>query len=462
MNPVFRMSLAAACLVVTGCSTLQPGHGFDAVREQVRRAGDVEIAWHAMEDSDAGSPGSKVDFEKPLTRFDAVRFGLLNSPRMQALFEALGIADAERAAASVPGNPGVSILARDSDAPGTRTNLEIEFATGLLDLLLLPSRRAMARTDFERVQLEVTDAVLAYTGEIQQAWTAYVAAREHRQLADASHHAGTAARELAQRFEAAGNLSLLELARHRSAEAATALQLADTRIAEYTARSELALLLGLEAAGDWQVPETLPEQGPALPDLAATVATGLSRRPDLAVHRKRIENTAAALRIARRYRWLGGADFMLNGEREPDGSDLRGFGLALELPVFDQGQPEIARLQSLQRRQSAEAEAIRAMARKQIAVAWHTARTLEDKLATHRQLALPAAADTVREAQLHQNYMLESIFHVLAARREQYAARAGYVDTLHDYWVARSQLELAIGGRTGMTAARDARGANGS
>jgi len=49
----------------------------------------------------------------------------------------------------------------------------------------------------------------------------------------------------------------------------------------------------------------------------------------------------------------------------------------------------------------------------------------------------------------HYNAMLKSPFDLLLAKQNEISAERGYVDTVRDYWIARVDLERAVGGRLG-------------
>jgi hypothetical protein len=54
--------------------------------------------------------------------------------------------------------------------------------------------------------------------------------------------------------------------------------------------------------------------------------------------------------------------------------------------------------------------------------------------------------------------MLMSVFELLADSREQVAAVNGYIESLRDFWIAESDLQMALTGRSpgGMQAMRSA------
>ena len=60
---------------------------------------------------------------------------------------------------------------------------------------------------------------------------------------------------------------------------------------------------------------------------------------------------ARALGITLDWRWLGSAEIGVSAERDTDGGWVAGPSLSLELPIFDQHQADIARLEA-QLRQS--------------------------------------------------------------------------------------------------------------
>jgi cobalt-zinc-cadmium efflux system outer membrane protein len=60
---------------------------------------------------------------------------------------------------------------------------------------------------------------------------------------------------------------------------------------------------------------------------------------------------------------------------------------------------------------------------------------------------LPLRERIVRETQLQYNAMQLGVFELLRAREQQIQAAIAYVDTLLDYWLARTELEQLLSGR---------------
>jgi cobalt-zinc-cadmium efflux system outer membrane protein len=53
----------------------------------------------------------------------------------------------------------------------------------------------------------------------------------------------------------------------------------------------------------------------------------------------------------------------------------------------------------------------------------------------------------MEQAQLEYNAMQIGLYELLAAKQAQVDATRGYIQTVRDYWVARAELERALGGR---------------
>ena len=53
----------------------------------------------------------------------------------------------------------------------------------------------------------------------------------------------------------------------------------------------------------------------------------------------------------------------------------------------------------------------------------------------------------LEQTQLQYNGMFKSVFELLQAKRKQIVAAEEFIDTLEDYWLARTKLELAVGGQ---------------
>jgi len=142
-----------------------------------------------------------------------------------------------------------------------------------------------------------------------------------------------------------------------------------------------------------------------------------------------------------------GVDLTFHSEREPDGTNTLGPGVDLPIPIFDQGQPAQARA-AAQMRQGEQRYVALA-----VAIRNDVRRTRDRMFAARaraeyvRAVLLPLRATVVEQTQLELNGMLTGIFDLLEARRAQIEANEKEIEARRDYWVARTELERAVGGR---------------
>jgi len=94
----------------------------------------------------------------------------------------------------------------------------------------------------------------------------------------------------------------------------------------------------------WQITPDFPELPPEDLTLDDVEAVAVTRRLDLAAARSELAAVAYALNLKRNTRYFPGVDLGVSSERDPDGAWVVGPSIALEIPLFDQGQPEIATL----------------------------------------------------------------------------------------------------------------------
>ena len=132
---------------------------------------------------------------------------------------------------------------------------------------------------------------------------------------------------------------------------------------------------------------------------------------------------------------------------ESGGGRLTGPRIDLQVPLFDQGQPEVARLAAAARQARDRADALAADIGSEV-------RTARDALSAAREASeffqknlLPQRRLILRETLLHYNAMQVSPYELLLAKGQQQSAEREGIDALRDYWLARTDLERAVGGR---------------
>ena len=440
MNASKRLAVAAALLLLGGCAVAPLQEAADATAERVQAQAAATIAW-PPEAVAEDAPG----IAEPLTLAASLALAFERNPDIRRQYARLGIAHGDLRDAARIANPTLSLAWLDPEGGGrdqTTRGISASFA----DLLLLPARRRLSAAEFRRVELEVGGALVMLAREVESAWYGYVGAQQVEALRAAVADAASQEAALAKRFFEAGNITRLQFDRQASVAAGTGIEAlrAQSEAAHYRAR--LANLLGLASAGDWRTVDRLSTPPPAELAAATLAEDARTRRLDLAAAREAVAVLEDALGVTRGWRLLGSVEAGYEWERETDGTKLRGPTLALELPIFNQGQGAVARAEAQLLDARARADALALVVENEVATAARQLALAREVSERYRLEWLPAAASAVERQQERFNFMLVGAFDVIQAKREQYDAWQGYLESIRDYWIARSALRAATGG----------------
>ncbi|MGI8481444.1 MAG: TolC family protein [Chthoniobacterales bacterium] len=382
-----------------------------------------------------------------ITAERAVQIALLNNRELQATFEEIGIASADLTEAGLLKNPVFEMSARFPDRPPSATNLEFGIVQDFLDLLMIPLRKKVAANQLARAELKVGDAVLKLASEVK---TAFYTLQGKQMLSSRLRTLGNtygAALELSQRQYEAGNINDLELANQQSTYSQSKLDAAQVAADMRSDREKVNRLMGVWGAQtQWSVPDELP--GIAGRDFPTErlESLAIAQRLDLAASKAEVGAVVQSLGLTKTYRYVGAIEFGVNTERDTDRQRVAGPTLKLELPIFNQGQGRVARLEAQLRQAERRLEAQAIDIRSEV-------REARDRLLAKRDLAIYYRDELVPDRKrvldltvTNYNAMLKGPYDLLLARQNELAAERGYIDALRDYWIARADLERAVGG----------------
>jgi cobalt-zinc-cadmium efflux system outer membrane protein len=416
-----------------------------------RDAGEAEVA--ALLDARAGrlevparesdSAWIDVALRDTLSRDDAVRIALTQSPRVRVAYARLGFARTDVLEAGRLSDATLSLAFLRG---GPLTQITRGIVLPFTEILMLPARRRLAAGTFDAAQYEIAATLLDLARDTETAWYRAVGARQIAAMRDATADAAMLSAELAQRYFDAGNIAALALSREL-VEASEA-RMAATRAHRDAARAQLDLLtlLGIADGRELKLPAQLPLPPDESESLDVLLAQQRELRADIAASRARVGTLDGALRVARHWRFIGHIDVGYEREREADGERLRGPTLELAIPLFRHGTPAIARAQASldeARAQLAQNELAASNALREALDASLGAREI---VREYREHLLPQREAVVARTQERVNYMLVGAFELLLAKRDTYSAYQGYVEAVRDYWLARADLRRAAGG----------------
>ena len=442
--------------LVAGCATTSNDRaGFGSVRQVTQeRTGGARIAWLR---GGAADDAVRREVDAMLGRSigpdEAVQIALLTHPTLQAEYERLGVAQADLVEAGLLRNPVFNAMVRWPSGGGG-PNVELGVAADFLDILFIGARKRIAAAEFEHDKLDVADAVVAHAADVRVAFYKLQGARQMLELRRTVLGAEEAAAETARRMLAAGNISELDADREQALLEQSRAELIEAEADVRRQRERLAALMGMPG-GDARL--KLPERLPAPPaidePLTRLVDRALDQRLDLAAAVQESVALRQSLGLTRDTALLEEAEIGVSHEREVEGDRVTGPEISVPLPLFDFGQARVARARHQLRASRQRYQALRQQAQADVRVA-HADMTAARKRFEHfRDNVLPLRQRIVEQSQLHYNAMLLGVFELLEAKQNEIDAGREYIEALTDYWVARAELERAVGGRLPATPA---------
>lgn len=384
-----------------------------------------------------------------LTVDSAIQIALLNNRELHATLEELGIAEADLIQAGLPRNIELAGSWRFPNEPAPYNNVEYGASANVLDLFMLPFRKKVAARNLEAVQIRVAGEVLGLIADVRTAFLGLQAGQQLLARLETLVELNEAALDLAKRQKESGNITGLQLSTHQNIYAQSRVMAAQAATDLRQRREALNRLLGLWGnMTNWEVAESLPPIPAEERPLDNIESFAMTNRFDLASARRAMENAQYALSLRSKTRFLPTALHVGGStEREPHGERLTGPEIELELPLFDQGQGEIARLGAQYRQAQRRFEALAINARSEVREARDLLIASRDIAQFYLEVLLPQQREIVQQTLLQYNAMQVGTFDLINAKERELESERKYIDAWLSYWIARSELDRAmIGG----------------
>ena len=445
-----RLLLSLSPLLLSACASLSPDGGLSPLESTARQQLNAELQLaRTPQDQDRIARRVAELLAQPLSADSAVQIALLNNRGLQASFQSLGIADAERVQASRLPNPGLRIARLQR---GDERESERSVGLDLGALLSLPLRRQQGQERLTAVQRGVALEMLSLAGETRKAFYQAVAAEQTASYRRDAREAAQAGAELARRMHQAGNWSALDQAREQGflAEAQLNVLLADA--AKASARERLIRLMGLG------VGQALPSLPARLPDLPAQLEErpdieqqALQSRLDLQAAKAQVAASASSLGLSKVTRFVNVLELDLKHNSASDAPRQTGFEIGFEIPLFDWGEARVARAEAQYLQDAHRAAQIAIEARSEVREAYQGYHTAHELARHYRDELLPLARRVSEENLLRYNGMFIGVFELLADARTQIATVSASIEALRDFWIASADLDMALIGRPSLT-----------
>ena len=441
-----RTVIAAIALpMLAGCVSLSEDAGFTKVKEAVKERVGAETKW-ARSDGEADTVRGRVKelLAKPLGSAETVRIALLNNPGLQASYAEVGIAEADLVQASRWRGPTFSFARLRR---GGETEIERGVFFDVLGLLTIPLSTRVSESRLEATQNRAAAEALRVAHDARKSWFQAVAAQETAKYMAQVKESAEISAELARRMAAVGNFPKLTQAREQAFYAEATAQLARARHNAAAARERLARVMGLWGEDlAFQLPDRLPDLPTVVRESGDLEAQAIAQRLDVQGARRDADSLAQSLGLSKVTRFVNLLEVGVLSNSETGLPRQRGWEIEIGLPIFDFGGARVARaersyMQAVNRTVEAAINA-----RSEVREAYSSYRTAFDVARHYRDEVVPLRKRISEEVLLRYNGMLMSVFELLADSREQVAAVNGYIESLRDFWLAESDLQMALTG----------------
>jgi cobalt-zinc-cadmium efflux system outer membrane protein len=437
-------------LLVVGCASTsqQQQAAFAPVQKDVAALSGDRVVWNQDVDADKLVNDEAWDrLHRPLDASAAAQVALLNNADLQATFEEIGISQADLVQAGLLKNPSIEASWRLPDVAPAIADTEYSVAADFLDIVLMPLKKKVARQNLAATQARVTHQVIELIAEVKSAFYTYQADLQLEGRLKLILDADQAGADLAQQQQKSGNLNKLGVLNQQAQVASAQMAMADAEKEQIAAREKLNRLMGLSlSAIVWQARPTLPPLPPHDPGTSELELLAQKQRRDLQALRGETDAVGQAFALRSNTRFLPamievGADT----EREED-RRITGPTLAVDLPIFDQGQGDVAMLAAQHRQLQRRLQSLAVEIGSEVREASRTMEVDRNEVDYFRKTVLPLNIQAVNQTLEQFNAMQLNTYELFLAKQRELDAEREYIGAWRDYWIAHAELEEAVGG----------------
>ena len=439
--------LIAAAASLGACRTFSPDGGMEMVAAVAGTGLNKDVV-QIRSAEDAAAIRARVArlLHRPLGADAAVQIALLNNLDLQAAYNRLGIAEALAVEASRP--PALSFSLSDVSTP-VELDIERKVIGSLLSLLTMPARTRIAADQFAQAELRAAEETLRVAAETRRAYVRAVAAGEIAMaLGDAKANAEASA-ELAGHLQQTGALNKLDRARREVFATETDAELVGARQQALAAREKLTRLMGLwHTDVDAYLPSALPQLPGSTRSVRAIEQNALNGRVDVQMARLEMEAMAKSYGLTRKTHFLNVLDAAGISKMQKDRGQKRaeggGYELVLEVPLFDFGRANVREAEQRYLEAANRLGQLGVNAASEAREAYGAYRATFAIARKYEGEVLPLHQTISAETELQYNAMQIDAFALLQAAREQVRAKVAGIEAKRNFWLASTDLSVAM------------------
>lgn len=439
------LMFSTAAFIAFGC-TRNPQANDGQVSSIIATKIDQQVEW------DQGCVDERIHckvqelLENELTSESAIQIAFLKNPKVQAIFEELGIAHADLVEAGLLSNPAFEAEVRYPHIKHLRTNIEYLLTATFLDIFLIPLRTRLATAELEQAKRRVADEILELAFDVRRVYYELLAARQRLKLTQAIVELMSIQSEMVSRQFQVGNVNHLEFQQIESKYLEANLEIAREQSHIIQVKEKVNRLLGLSEDSCLKLPDAIPQEvdfrGFAL-DALESIA--LEERLDLQAARFEVIRLRRMLGLKEGWTYTN-LNAGVAGERDPDGTNLVGFGLSGEIPIFNYGQAARMRIAAQLRQAHAQYAALEISVMSEVREAYQLLMNDLEMIDAYREKILPMQQQVLKSTEEQYNVMGLGVDRLLENKRQALEVDRNYLEMLKMYWITRVQLDQALGG----------------
>ena len=449
-------ALAAVAVVLAGCASVNIDEAISITNNATGEftAGKLVLS-RTQQQQQAREKLAQELLARPLSSDDAVQLALANSPAVQTL---LAQSWADMAAANQSGRIANPMFTFERMTFKDELEIGRLLSFGLLDVLTLPKRHSMARSQVALAQVQLAANVVDQVTQVRQAWVRAVAAGQILEYAKKIQLSAQASAELARRMQLAGNFNKLQRARQQVFYADSTAQLAAAAHARTAAREELIRQLGLTdmQAQQLRLPDRLPDLPSEFRPSASVSEAAAQQRLDIQLARGQLDMVGKSQGL-NLLTSLVDVELGIRHDTVFDNaggtkSNRNGYELGIRLPIFDWGNTKRDALDAQTLAAANRYESTVRNASSQLRESYSAYRTAYDVARHYRDEIVPLRSAMAEENTLRYNGMLIGVFELLADTRDQINSVMSAINTYQQFWLADAALSASITGKPISTA----------
>ncbi|CUI16614.1 putative outer membrane efflux protein [Candidatus Protochlamydia naegleriophila] len=432
--------------LMSSCSIIGRENG-EQVTNLVRAQIAQEVDWQkeCYHDSLLTDIINKMANQK-LSIDQAVQIALLNNPHVQAAFEEVGIAQADLIEAGLLSNPIFEGFIRYPDKKHLKSNTELSVMQSFLDLFLIPLRTKIAAAELQAVIYKVSHRIILLSFEVETTYYQLMAAHKKKTLLKMMIELAEVANQISLAQNRIGNVSDLDLNLRTAQYLEKTVELVEVEKEMIELRDMLNRLMGLSHDSCWIIEDEFSFIPECELDLDCLEWKAFNERLDIQAARWEVERIRRSFPTAEGWTFTDLQGGILT-ERDSDGIRVTGPQFAARLPIFNYGQAVNKRFMAQFRQAQADLIGLEIDSYAEVRKARNTLLVFRNQVIFYATKILPNQEQIVNSTEELYNVMGIGIYALLDSKRNQLQAYYNYYLALRDYWVAKVNLNKAVGGK---------------